>query len=380
MEGPEINFSLLGSEENFVEIMNTDQESLLDRMLSKLYANEEKYNQGQNDRALLAKWKTNARYQISEVPAMPIFGYKQVDFILGNPVFLFSKQYSDPEEFIEAFCGIIWVTYRFGFDPIIYKEKIFTSDTGWGCTIRVGQMLLMNTLKMHFNTTSCVSLLELIQENLTAAPFSLHKIVECGENLDKHPGDWYSPSLISHVLQRLTEAFTVPNFSIQVFMDSIIYKSQISTKKSTLMLVPLMLGIGSIQEEYFETLQFLLGLQWSVGIIGGIPKSALYIVGFQGNELLFLDPHLVQPACTSGQDLINKLNTYQCSSPKLLPLTSAESSISVGMYFRSFSDFKEFEAKVAENERILHGVISIKDFDEKAWENQSESEEEYYLV
>ena len=396
MEDSDVNFLFLGSEDNFVEIFNPPSECALQEWLNKLYEPSDaqadyptdcavldfndRYNEGQNDRAVLAKWKTNARYQISEVPVIPIFGYKQVEISPGGlPVILLSNEYTNIEDFMQAFSQIIWVTYRYGFEPIEYKDKIFTSDTGWGCTIRVGQMLLLNCLKLHFNTNLC-SLLEVIQENLVVAPFSLHKIVKYGVKFDKSPGDWYSPSLISHVLQGLTEEFSGPGLRVQVFMDSLVYKSMISRSGSTLVLIPLMLGIGDIQEEYYETLKFLLGLRWSVGIIGGIPKSALYIVGYQGNELLFLDPHLVQPACTSGQDMINKMSTYQCLSPKLLPLASAESSISVGMYFREFKDFEEFEEKMKENEEVLHGVINIKDWKENEVESRSESEEEYYMV
>ena len=312
---------------------------------------------------------------------MPIFGYKQVESLNeNNPVVLLSKKFTDYKDFFSTFCNIIWITYRSGFEPIESKDTIFTSDTGWGCTIRVGQMLLLNALKLHFNTNSCISLLELIQENLTVAPFSLHKIVECGKHFDKTPGDWYSPSLISHVIKNLTETFTIPSLKVLVFMDSIIYKNQISSKKSMLVLVPLMLGIENIQEEYYGTIKFFLSLEWSIGIIGGITKSALYIIGYQGDHLLFLDPHLVQPACTSGQDLINKLSTYQCKSPKLLPLINAESSISVGFYFRTESDFLRFEQKINENQDILHGIITVKEDNDMLEDNKSESEEEYYLV
>ena len=31
-----------------------------------------------------------------------------------------------------------------------------------------------------------------------------------------------------------------------------------------------------------------------IGAIGGKPQQALYFVGLQGKELIFLDPHLVQ--------------------------------------------------------------------------------------
>ena len=39
---------------------------------------------------------------------MPIFGYKQVDFLLENsPVVLLSKEYNSFDEFFKAFSGVI---------------------------------------------------------------------------------------------------------------------------------------------------------------------------------------------------------------------------------------------------------------------------------
>mmetsp|Transcript_4851 Transcript_4851/g.4720 ORF Transcript_4851/g.4720 Transcript_4851/m.4720 type:complete len:157 (+) Transcript_4851:875-1345(+) len=127
-------------------------------------------------------------------------------------------------------------------------------------------------------------------------------------------------------------------------------------------MIPLMLGLGSIHQEYYETLKFFLNIPQTVGIIGGKPKSALYIVGYQNNSLLFLDPHLAQAACTSDQDLLNKIETYHCSSYKLIPMSSAESSISLGYYFRNKESFLEFERIINENRDAVKGLIGVQEF------------------
>jgi len=41
----------------------------------------------------------------------------------------------------------IWITYRSNF-PNLMQDK-YASDVGWGCMIRVGQMMLAKGLQSH---------------------------------------------------------------------------------------------------------------------------------------------------------------------------------------------------------------------------------------
>ena len=49
------------------------------------------------------------------------------------------------EELRSDFSSRIWMTYRQDFPPIAGTEG-YTTDTGWGCTLRCGQMVLAQTL------------------------------------------------------------------------------------------------------------------------------------------------------------------------------------------------------------------------------------------
>jgi cysteine protease ATG4 len=41
------------------------------------------------------------------------------------------------------------MTYRAIFPEMDARSKNYVTDTGWGCMVRVGQMLMAQTLKKH---------------------------------------------------------------------------------------------------------------------------------------------------------------------------------------------------------------------------------------
>jgi cysteine protease ATG4 len=63
---------------------------------------------------------------------------------------------------------------------------------------------------------------------------------------------------------------------------------------SVLILVPLRLGLNELDLTYEEYLKEALKLPQTVGIIGGSPRHAVYILGFQDDSFIDLDPHFSQ--------------------------------------------------------------------------------------
>ena len=51
------------------------------------------------------------------------------------------------KHFVEHFLTITWLTYRKNFPPI--EGTQITTDCGWGCMVRSGQMMLATALNYH---------------------------------------------------------------------------------------------------------------------------------------------------------------------------------------------------------------------------------------
>jgi len=95
-----------------------------------------------------------------------------------------------------------------------------------------------------------------------------------------------------------------PGVVLHVAMDGSVYRDEVVAAASgggggwrpLLLLVPLRLGLDRLNAEYVPTILGLLRLPQCVGVIGGRPRSSYYFIGSQGERLLYLDPHEVQPA------------------------------------------------------------------------------------
>ncbi|NXA03880.1 ATG4C protease, partial [Sapayoa aenigma] len=169
------------------------------------------------------------------------------------------------EEFRKDFISRIWLTYREEFPQI--KGSALTTDCGWGCTLRTGQMLLAQGLMLHFLGRAWVwpealdmeswdweswpahtvrKLTASLEASLSAerdptvlprpprgtrrnwdgsestnevyhrkiiswfgdsplAAFGLHQLIEYGKKSGKTAGDWYGPAVVAHILRKAVE-------------------------------------------------------------------------------------------------------------------------------------------------------------------------------
>jgi cysteine protease ATG4 len=125
----------------------------------------------------------------------------------------------------------LWFTYRKGFVPI--GDSGITSDRGWGCMLRCGQMVLSQALlflhlgKLKFiftlsldlliNIHLCagrdwhwdleqrnpkyVSILNMFEDN-KSANYSIHQIALMGASSEnKEVGQWFGPNTVAQVIK-----------------------------------------------------------------------------------------------------------------------------------------------------------------------------------
>jgi hypothetical protein len=107
--------------------------------------------------------------------------------------------------FKQDYYSRIWFTYRRSFPRI--ENSALTSDCGWGCMLRSGQMLLAQALLLQYlgrdwrwtgNKSDKDDMIHrmiikwfLDEPDSRQAPFGIHSLVKIGSSMGKKAGDWY---------------------------------------------------------------------------------------------------------------------------------------------------------------------------------------------
>ncbi|XP_041969084.1 cysteine protease ATG4D [Aricia agestis] len=289
--------------------------------------------------------------------------HNAVDHIYGEGI----------EGFKSDFISRIWMTYRREF-PMISGSS-FTTDCGWGCMLRSGQMMLAQALVCHFlgrswrwSPDKSIQNAREFQEDClhrmiikwfgdkssVNSPLSIHQMVGLGEALGKKPGDWYGPASVAHCLKSVVAAaskenYEFDNLEVYVAQESTIYIQDVYSQcrlpdsrwKSLILLVPVKLGNDKFNPIYGPCLTSLLTLDYCIGIIGGRPKHSLYFVGYQEDRLIHLDPHYCQEMVDVWQPNFS-LQTFHCHSPRKMVITKMDPSCCIGFYIATHHEFETF--------------------------------------
>uniref|UniRef100_A0A8C0XX40 Cysteine protease n=1 Tax=Cyprinus carpio carpio TaxID=630221 RepID=A0A8C0XX40_CYPCA len=362
----------------------------------------------------MSAWN-NVKYGSDSSPNIHIQMLKVVFFRASFP--------DEVDGFRQAFVSCVWLTYRREFPQL--EGSSLTTDCGWGCMLRSGQMLLAQGLLQHLmppdwrwadchpltdvdfevlkprspsrpaamslpsfssSWTSPISQrdpssgsseghrrtparypeashepqLEALHRKVVSwfgdhpsAPFGVHQLVELGKESGKRAGDWYGPSVVAHMLRKaVARTAEFHNLAVYVAQDCTVYKEDVlrlcespltqelsESWKSVIILVPVRLGGESLNPSYIECVKNILKLKCCIGIIGGKPKHSLFFIGFQDEQLLYLDPHYCQPVVDVTQGNFS-LESFHCNSPRKMNFSRMDPSCTIGFYAQTKSDFE----------------------------------------
>ncbi|KAG5851164.1 hypothetical protein ANANG_G00090130 [Anguilla anguilla] len=309
----------------------------------------------------------------------------------AEPVWILGREFSaltEKDDILSDVASRLWFTYRKNFLPIGGTGP--TSDTGWGCMLRCGQMILGEALvcrhlgrdwrwvKGRKQKEEYFNILNAFIDKKDSY-YSIHQIAQMGVGEGKSIGQWYGPNTVAQVLKKLSVFDTWSRLAVHVAMDNTVVIEEITAVyalaglrgaacagaglelngclegacalgeeetalwKPLVLLIPLRLGLSDINEAYIETLKQCFMLPQSLGVIGGKPNSAHYFIGFVGEELIYLDPHTTQPAVEPCEDGQVPDDTYHCQHPPCrMHICELDPSIAVGFFCRTEDDFDDW--------------------------------------
>uniref|UniRef100_A0A8D1B653 Cysteine protease n=1 Tax=Sus scrofa TaxID=9823 RepID=A0A8D1B653_PIG len=282
----------------------------------------------------------------------------------SEPVWILGRKYSiftEKDEILADVASRLWFTYRKNFPAIGGTGP--TSDTGWGCMLRCGQMIFAQALlcrhlgrgwrwtQWERQPDSYFSVLHAFMDRKDSY-YSIHQIAQMGVGEGKSIGQWYGPNTVAQVLKKLAAFDTWSALAVHVAMDNTVVMEEIRRLcrsslpragaaafpadsdrhcngfpaeaevgprpvpwRPLVLLIPLRLGLTDINAAYTETLKHCFMMPQSLGVIGGKPNSAHYFIGYVGEELIYLDPHTTQPAVQVTDSCLIPDESFHCQHP-----------------------------------------------------------------
>jgi len=116
-------------------------------------------------------------------------------------------------------------------------------------------------------------------------------------------------------------------------------------KKSLVIYLLAKIGLDKPNPEYMPFMKELLSYPESIGMIGGRPGLAYYIVGYSKDRLIYLDPHFVQESVKNKRELEKNLESYSYDKIKSIGYGDIDTSVAFGFFIQDETSFQEFVAR-----------------------------------
>lgn len=279
---------------------------------------------------------------------------------LPLPIVVLGEAYDDVDAAKAALASLPWFTYRSALPPL---PGGLTTDAGWGCTLRSGQMLLAAGLARSAVGRGWRRVEDAAPAELAAAlsvfadapdaALSIHAILTSGGPHGVTPGRWLGPAAFCGAAAAAAAAAaatgTPPPLPTLFIVGAdggggaptLPRDPPAGREGPWLVLLPLTLGLGhSINPAYLPPLTAALALPASLGALAGRPGAALYVAGTCGSgeaaAALVLDPHDVRPATAP-------LLAF-APSPRTTPLAGLDPSLALAFWCGGGREWRELAA------------------------------------
>lgn len=136
-------------------------------------------------------------------------------------------------------------------------------------------------------------------------------------------------------------------------------------KTSLMLIVPLRLGKEKTDPEKFNAIKSLFRSKYTLGIMGGWVGHAVFFVGYRGDKLLGMDPHVTYECPSPWQSTLSQdtfpsdklLKEIHVENLQEMDFSQLDPSVAIAFYFRDRDEFDSFCKDKAEHTEVLekHG-------------------------
>jgi len=273
-------------------------------------------------------------------------------------------------------------------DYRLYKEilSLFNDRPSKSCPFGIHRLLEVADQKLIGNPN-----LENLTANSSSSSYN-SKFKQDNTESASRVGSWFGPTSVCMLMKEALDqgADSSPllaSLKIYVAQDCTIYKQDVldlcmsrdNEFKPCIVLVSARLGGEDLNEIYIPSLKILLEMESCIGMIGGKPKHSLYFIGYQGDKVIYLDPHFCQPTVNiytpTSSSIISSSSshsslsydesgtldyelfdnsTFHCENPSKTPFTKLDPSLAIGFLCSTLDDLN----KLCERTRMVGLIIS----------------------
>ena len=165
----------------------------------------------------------------------------------------------------------------------------------------------------------------------------------CFKEEEKKSNDIYGFENISYsTFQKSEILFDENNINNDLKSDIYIFnKRRFQFNHKFIIFVSVRHGLYKLEEEVYEDIFKIFDIKTNIGLIGGKNTRAFYFIGRCDKNLIFLDPHYVQPTIPLnkfGTDSIQE--TYRPNDIYYMPINDLSPSFSIGFAVKDMKNFK----------------------------------------